>query len=70
MVVVNLGGERTTDVNVDLAPWTNSASGQYDVKQYDADGVLLSTAQTTAEWHGRSKKLAPEELTLLEFVAQ
>jgi hypothetical protein len=71
IVMVNLGKKQTIGFDVDMEPWTTSASGKYEIKQYDADGKLVSSvADVSAKWRGKTKTLAPEELTVIEVVAK
>jgi hypothetical protein len=70
IVLINLGKKRSIAFDVDMAPWTNSPSGRYEVKEYNADGKCISTEEAPAKWSSKTKVLEPEELTVVELVAK
>jgi hypothetical protein len=71
IVMINLGGKRAIDFDLDMGPWTASASGRYEVRQFGADGKLVSsTTNAQARWHGSTGILAPEELSVIEVTAK
>lgn len=68
MVVINTSAHpKVVDFDVDLAPWIKSVTGNFEVRQYDEDGKLVSTTLANAGWHGKSKNLEPNEMTVIEF---
>jgi len=71
LVLINLSPRRQKiSFDVDLAPWTRSASGRYQARQYTPEGQLASTALIPAKWRGRTQMLAPEGLQVIEFLAR
>ena len=70
IVMINLGKKRAVGFDIDMAPWTKSPSGRYEVKQYDADAKVLSTSATPAKLHSKTKVLDPEEVTIIEIAGR
>jgi hypothetical protein len=71
VVMINLGPKKQKiSFDTDLEPWTKSASGRYEVRHYNAEAKRVATAQVPAKWHGHTQTLEPEEMTIIEFVAQ
>ncbi|MFA5816175.1 MAG: hypothetical protein WC865_11195, partial [Bacteroidales bacterium] len=62
--------KQVVEFDVNLAPWVKSTDGNYEVKQYDENGKLVSTTPANATWHGKSKSLEANEMTVLEFIGK
>jgi hypothetical protein len=69
MVFINTAPtQREIPFDIDLAPWINSATGNFTVIQYDENGNQLVKRPAKALLRGKSKMLEPNEMILLEFI--
>jgi len=67
MVVINEGDRREVEVRCDFAPWLASASGNYQVESYDADGKPLGTVETGSRWQGKLGPIERSDLVVVEI---
>ena len=71
MLLLNTGGERKVEFNVDLDPWLESESGTYAVKSYDANGNLVeSLTLGSPAWQGSTGVMQHLDIALFEFIAE
>jgi len=71
MVLINTSSSKQTiEFDMNLEPWVKSKTGKYAVTQYEENGKSVSTTTINKIWHGKSKKLEANEMTVIEFVVK
>lgn len=71
MVVINTSlPKQTVEFDVNLAPWIKSATGKYEMRQYNENGELVASASVNAACRMKSKSLELNEMALFEMIGK
>lgn len=71
MLLMNRGGEGQVNFSADIGQWLKSATGKNQIRRYDENGQETSKISIAeGKWTGQTEKLAPNEITLYEFIAE
>ncbi len=71
MVVINTSlPKRIVEFDVNLTPWIKSATGKYEMKQFNENGELVASTTVNAACHVKSKSLEINGMALIELIGE
>ncbi|MCK9411036.1 MAG: hypothetical protein M0Q53_01965 [Prolixibacteraceae bacterium] len=71
MIIINTSlPKQTVEFDVKLASWIKSASGKYEMRQYNENGELVASTSVKGACHMKSKSLEINEMALFEMIGK